>query len=135
MGDNKAGDEGSDLVGLPRADALQEIERLRSEVEELRASRTRLALASDAERRGIENALHEGVQQELVGLAADLDRVASSLEADPLAARRLLAELRIDVQRCVGSRRTRTSPSASTLRKPRTARRKSPQRCTSVARR
>ena len=51
------GDEGGDLVGLPRADALQEIERLRSEVDELRASRMRLALASDAERSGIENEL------------------------------------------------------------------------------
>jgi signal transduction histidine kinase len=88
-------------VGLPRADALQEIERLRSEVEELRASRMRLALASDAERSGLESALHEGVQQELVGLAATLDLVAASVEADPVAAKRLLAEMRDDVQRAM----------------------------------
>jgi len=88
-------------VGLPRADVLRETERLRSEVEELRASRMRLALASDAERCNIENALHDGVQQELVGVAANLDRVAASVEADPEAAKRLLAEMRVDVQRAM----------------------------------
>ncbi len=107
MGDNvRVIHEGSDLEGLPRADVLREIERLRSEVEELRASRMRLALASDAERRGIENALHAGVQQELVGLAANLDRVAASIEADPIAAKRLLAEMRLDVQRAMEATRT-----------------------------
>lgn len=88
-------------MGLPRADVLGEVERLRSEVEELRASRLRLALAADAERCGLEHALHEGVQQELVGLAATLDGVAASVEADPAAAKRLLAELRVDVQRAM----------------------------------
>jgi deazaflavin-dependent oxidoreductase (nitroreductase family) len=80
-------------VGLPRADALQEIERLRSEVEELRASRMRVALASDEERRSIENELHNGVQQELIGLATTLDRVVALVEADPVAAKGLLADL------------------------------------------
>ncbi len=88
-------------MGLPRADARQEIERLRSEVEELRASRMRVALASDEERRSIENDLHNGVQQELVGLAANLDRLAAAVEADPVAAKRLLAEMRDDVQRAM----------------------------------
>ena len=88
-------------MGLPRADVLREIERLRNEVEELRASRLRLALASDAERCGIENALHEGVQQELVGLAAALDRAGASVDEDPVAAKRLLAEMRVDVQRAM----------------------------------
>ena len=45
---------------------------LRVEVAELRASRRRLALSSDAESLGIERALHDGVQQRLVGLAANL---------------------------------------------------------------
>jgi len=90
-----------DLVGLPRVDALREIERLRSEVEELRASRMRFALSSDAERRRIESGLHDGVQQELVGLAATLDRVAAAIETDPRAAKRLVAEMRVDVQRAM----------------------------------
>ncbi len=88
-------------MGLPRADARQEIERLRSEVEELRASRMRVALASDEERRSIENELHNGVQQELIGLAATLDRVVALVEEDPEAAKRLLAEMRDDVQRAM----------------------------------
>jgi signal transduction histidine kinase len=31
----------------------------------------------------IENALHDGVQQELVGVAANLDRVAEAVEQTP----------------------------------------------------
>ena len=93
--------KGAISVGLSQVDALQEIERLRSEIEELRASRMRLALASDAERAGLESALHDGVQQELVGLAATLDRVAASIEADPVAATRLLTEMRVEVQRAM----------------------------------
>lgn len=86
---------------LPRAEVLREVERLRGEAEELRASRKRLALAADAERCSIENALHDGVQQELVGVAANLDRVAEAVEADPEAAKRLLSELRVDVQQAM----------------------------------
>jgi signal transduction histidine kinase len=66
---------------------------LRRQIEELRASRKRLALAADDERRGIERALHEGVQQDLVGLAANLEVVAGSIDSDPAAAKALLDEL------------------------------------------
>jgi signal transduction histidine kinase len=74
---------------------------LRREIEELRTSRERLALAADAERREIERALHEGVQQDLVGLAANLEVVASSLDSDPAAARALLNELQREVRRAL----------------------------------
>ena len=47
-----------------------QFDALRREIAELRASRERLALANDAERRSLERALHDGVQQLLVGLAA-----------------------------------------------------------------
>ncbi len=85
-------------MGLPRADVLRETERLRLEVAALQASRMRLALATDAERRDLERALHDGVQQQLVGLAANLDLAAASVETDPGEAQRLLAALRRDVQ-------------------------------------
>jgi signal transduction histidine kinase len=74
---------------------------LRRQIEELRASRRRLALAADVERRGIERALHEGVQQDLVGLAANLEVVAGSMDSDPAAARALLDELQREARRAI----------------------------------
>jgi signal transduction histidine kinase len=60
-----------------------------------------LALAADAERRDIERALHEGVQQDLVGLAANLEIAAGSLDSDPEAAKTLLDELRVEARRAL----------------------------------
>jgi signal transduction histidine kinase len=74
---------------------------LRREIEELRASRKRLALAADAERRDIERALHGGVQQDLVGLAANLEVAAGSLDSDPAAAKALLDELQREARRAL----------------------------------
>ncbi len=62
---------------------------------------TRLALVADAERRGIERALHEGVLQDLVGLAANLEVAAGSLDSDPAAARTILDELQREVRRAL----------------------------------
>jgi len=78
-----------------------EIDALRLETAELRASRKRLALFNDAERRDIERALHDGIQQQLVGLAANLQLVAGSVEADPATAKRLLAEMGRDAQQAM----------------------------------
>ena len=77
------------------------IDGLRRQIEELRASRERLALAADAERRDIERALHEGVQQDLVGLAANLEVAAGSVDTDPAAAKALLEELQREARRSV----------------------------------
>jgi signal transduction histidine kinase len=74
---------------------------LRREIEELRASRKRLALVADAERRDIERALHEGVQQDLVGLAANLEVAAGSVDSDPVAAKALLEELQREARRAL----------------------------------
>ena len=74
---------------------------MRREIEELRASRKRLALVADAERRDIERALHEGVQQDLVGLAANLEVAAGSVDSDPTAAKALLNELQREVRRAL----------------------------------
>ena len=56
---------------------------------------------ADAERRGIERALHEGVQQDLVGLAANLEVAVGSVDSDPAAAKALLDELRRDARRAL----------------------------------
>jgi signal transduction histidine kinase len=74
---------------------------LRHEIEELRASRERLAQVADAERRDIERALHEGVQQDLVGLAANLEVAARSVDSDPAAATALLDELQREARRAL----------------------------------
>jgi signal transduction histidine kinase len=79
----------------PRRD---ELERLRAEVAELRASRTRLVLASDADRRAIEGDLHDSVQQHLVALAVKLQLAGPLIDEDPAAARALLEEMARDVQ-------------------------------------
>ena len=77
------------------------LDGLRRQIEELRASRERLALAADAERRGIERALHGGVQQDLVGLAANLEVAAGSVDSDPAAAKALLGELQRATRRAL----------------------------------
>jgi hypothetical protein len=51
------------------------VDRLPGEVAELRGSRKRLAEAAHADRRAIECAFHDGVQQHLVALAVNLRRL------------------------------------------------------------
>jgi signal transduction histidine kinase len=79
-----------------------EIERFHAELSELRASRERLVLAADADRRGIERELHRGLQQHLVALAVRLQLAESALDSDdPVAAKALLEEMSRDVQDAV----------------------------------
>lgn len=80
---------------------LGELDALRLEVAELRASRKRLAITTDAERRSIERALHEGVQQLLVALAANLELAAGSIDGDPAATKELLAEIGDDARQAL----------------------------------
>jgi signal transduction histidine kinase len=74
------------------------VDRLRLEVAALRASRERLVLAADADRRTLERDLHQGVQQHLVALAVNLQLAGELAEADPAAARTLLEEMQRHVQ-------------------------------------
>jgi len=69
------------------------VDQLQAHVAELRRSRRRLVEAASADRRTIEGALHDGVQQHLVALAVDLQRLAGLLDRDPAAARALLDEM------------------------------------------
>jgi signal transduction histidine kinase len=59
--------------------------QVRAQLEEVRASRSRIVEAADAERRRIERDLHDGAQQRLVALAMRLDQArASNAEASEL---------------------------------------------------
>jgi signal transduction histidine kinase len=89
---------GSIVVEARRADVLKQLDRLRVEIAGLRASRKRLVLAHDAERRAIERDLHEGVQQHLVAIAANLQLAAGLVDSDPAAGKTSLDELGRDVQ-------------------------------------
>jgi hypothetical protein len=69
-----------------------------SEPDDLRALAARLLVVSDAERRRIEGDLHDGVQQDLVALAINLELARTLSDSDPAAAKKLLEEIRRDVQ-------------------------------------
>ena len=69
------------------------LDDLRSTNEELRASRSRLVAAADAERRRIERDIHDGAQQHLVALAVNLGLSRQLLQDDADAAAELLSEL------------------------------------------
>jgi signal transduction histidine kinase len=68
-------------------------DRLQVENKDLRASRERLVLAADADRRELERELHEGVQQHLIVLAVNLQLAAGSVEIDAVATKERLDEL------------------------------------------
>ncbi len=103
MTDNCPGDPGTGGHSLETEQTDEEptLDGLHRQIEELRASRKRLALAADAERRGIERALHEGVQQDLVGLAANLEVAAGTVDSDPAAVKALLGEMQREARRAL----------------------------------
>ena len=85
---------------------MGELDELGLEVADLRASRRRLALAHDAERRDIERSFHDGVQQQLVGLATGVELAAGSVDTDPAATRKLLSEIGREMQRTLEEARS-----------------------------
>jgi signal transduction histidine kinase len=76
----------------------RDLEQLRVEVEELRASLKRLVVAADADRSRVERELHDGVQQHLIALAVNLQLAGQAAASDPAAAKTLLEEMGRDVQ-------------------------------------
>ena len=80
------------------AELRSQLEEIEAQAEELRRSRRRLVGAQDAERRRIERDLHDGVQQQLVGLAAKLARASRAAPAD---AQQLLREAAADAEESV----------------------------------
>lgn len=74
------------------------LEEIRRQAEELSASRARIVAAQDAERRRIERNIHDGTQQELVGLIAKLRLARNELVAAPERADAALAELQAETR-------------------------------------
>ncbi len=72
---------------------------LAAKVADLETSRSRILRAEEAGRRRLERDLHDGVQQDLVGLLARLGLVANQLKRDPVLARRTLADAHADTRR------------------------------------
>jgi signal transduction histidine kinase len=85
-------------VEASQVDVPRELDRLRGEIERLRAARRRLVLAADDDRRTIERDLHDGVQQRLVALAVQLQLAERATYSDPDAVKALLEEMDRDVQ-------------------------------------
>ncbi len=74
---------------------------LSDHVEELAASRARLVQAEEVGRRRLERDLHDGVQQELVGLLARLGLARNQLRRDRELAETTLHEAQVDAQRAL----------------------------------
>jgi signal transduction histidine kinase len=91
--------KGGAVSNAGSSEQLQDVvDRLQGEVAELRRSRKRLVEAADADRRAIERALHDGVQQHLVALAVDLRRLAGLVDGDSAAAKVLVDEMAANVR-------------------------------------
>ena len=82
--------------------ALQStLDEVRRQAAELRASRTRIVAAADAERRRVERDLHDGAQQHLVALAVNVRLVKDLVTEDPAAAAEALDEIAGEVKATV----------------------------------
>jgi signal transduction histidine kinase len=75
-------------------------------VQQLRAARARQVTAADAERRTIERALHDGVQQDLIAIAVRLQLARRLADSDLPAALTLLDEMGTDVRDALDRVRT-----------------------------
>ena len=75
--------------------SLDEVTR---QTEQVTASRARVVSAADAERRRIERDLHDGAQQQLVALCANLRLARELAGSDPAQATALLEELGNDIE-------------------------------------
>jgi len=90
---------GETVSNAGSSEELQDnVARLEAEIAALRGSRRRLSEANHAERRAIERELHDGVQQHLVALAVDLQRLAGLIDGDRNAAKALIAEMRTNIR-------------------------------------
>ena len=90
------------------------LDEVRQQAEELRASRARIVVTADVERRRIERNLHDGAQQQLIALALRLS-VAESL-AGPNEEQRRLSAPSSRQRRRRRSIPSATSPEGSTRR-------------------
>lgn len=75
------------------AELSARLDEIRRQAEELAASRVRIVQTQDAERRRIERNIHDGVQQEIVALVANVRLARNQLHRDPDLADATLAQL------------------------------------------
>ena len=74
-------------------------------IADLRASRQRLVVAQDDERRKLERNLHDGTEQQLVALAVKLRLAEFLVERDPSATKTMLTDLRTETGEALESLR------------------------------
>jgi len=79
----------------------QSLRRLQQQADDLSASRVRIVLAADAERRRIERNLHDGAQQYLVALGVKVRLLQRLMERDPRGVGEISEELATDVERSI----------------------------------
>ncbi|HEX6762338.1 MAG TPA: histidine kinase [Gaiellaceae bacterium] len=77
-----------------------------SEMDEIRASRGRLTAAAFADRRRLERALHDGVQQDLIAISVRLQLLRALVVDDRVAALELLDELEREARGALDRART-----------------------------
>jgi signal transduction histidine kinase len=77
------------------------LDELRLQATELRASRARVVSAADAERRRIERDLHDGAQQQLVGLVVNVRLARELADIDPVQAKALLDDVGRDAKEAI----------------------------------
>ncbi|WP_433594432.1 sensor histidine kinase [Nocardia sp. CA-145437] len=81
------------VIARRNADALRSSQRLLAErADQLTSSRARLVAATDAERRRLEQDLHDGAQQQLVAVAITLQLARQTVTTDPVAGVGLIGE-------------------------------------------
>ncbi len=80
------------------AELADRVELIRVQAAELAASRQRVVSGQDAERRRIQQDLHDGVQQEIVALSAKVSLAQQQLRRGDPAAADALAELQRDLR-------------------------------------
>ena len=96
--------EAAAAAALAMENARLEVE-LRAKLEALRASRSRLVEAGDAERRRLGRDLHDGAQQRLVAMMIELQLARENFEKDPAMARGLIDSAFANAQAAVGELR------------------------------
>jgi signal transduction histidine kinase len=89
-----------------RLEAGQLEAELGASTRQLAASRLRLQEAADAERQRIERDLHDGVQQQIVGLRLKLDLASEAIKADPARGERMLGTVGRELDELLGTLRS-----------------------------
>ncbi len=88
------------------ADLEARLMQIAQQAADLRSSRQRIVAAQDEERRRLERNIHDGAQQHLVALAVKLRLAKTALQKDPEHGRRMLGELRGEVDAALDTLRS-----------------------------